>query len=276
MAKKIKEVLDTIGKKITGSKIELILTKKIDNTHYECWIKANRVDIGNEYVFEKGLKCKLIGVKKDIFIVEFNKKIRKNLVDEIFELPLPPYVKRKIDDEREYQTVYSKKQGSLAAPTAGLHFTDDLLKKIKKKGVKIAKICLHIDFGTFLTIKGNIEEHKMHEEYFEITKQAADIINNRKARLIVVGTTSVRALEASSKNGKILAKKAKTDIFIYPGYEFKNKIDALITNFHLPKSTLLMLVSAYYGMDSILKAYKEAVKKKYRFYSLGDAMLLIK
>jgi len=198
-------------------------------------------------------------------------------VDAIFELPTPPYFKRKLENDSEYQTVYSKKDGSLAAPTAGLHFTPELLTQIKKKGVKIAKVLLHVDFGTFLEIKGKIKEHHMHEEYFEVSKEAADTINNCKGRLVVVGTTSVRTLESAvDAKGKVIAQKSRTSIFIYPGYRFRNRIDLLITNFHLPESTLIMLVSAYYGREKVLAAYSEAIKQKYRFYSLGDAMLLIK
>ena len=261
------------GRKITGSKIELILCKKLNSTGFECRIKGNKIRIGNKYVFGS-LQCEVIAQKNDIFTVKFNKPITQEIINKLFELPLPPYVKRKIQNDSEYQTVYSDKEGSLAAPTAGLHFTNGLLKKIQDKGVKIARICLHVDFSTFLPVCGKIQEHKMHKEYFEITKENAGIINNRKGRLITVGTTSVRALESSCKNGKILPQKTLTEIFIYPGYRFKTKIDALITNFHFPKSTLLMLVSAYFGREKILEAYKIAVKEKYHFYSLGDAMLL--
>lgn len=265
------------GKKMTGSKAELILCDKIDDNTFGCRIKSNKVRVGNEYVFAKGLRCRIIGQEKDVFTVKFNKRIDKKIINNLFELPLPPYVKRRISKEAEYQTVYSKKTGSLAAPTAGLHFTRKLLQKIRKKGVKIAKICLHIDFGTFLPVRGRIEEHRMHEEYFEIDRKNAEIINSRKRRLVAVGTTSVRALEsAADGKGRIIAKKGRTDIFIYPGYEFRTNIDAMITNFHLPKSTLLMLVSAYYGRERILSAYEEAIKRKYRFYSLGDGMILIK
>lgn len=265
------------GKKMTGSKAELILCDKIDDNTFGCRIKSNKVRVGNEYVFAKGLRCRIIGQEKDVFTVKFNKRIDKKIINNLFELPLPPYVKRRISKEAEYQTVYSKKSGSLAAPTAGLHFTRKLLQKIRKKGVKIAKVCLHIDFGTFLPVRDRIEEHKMHEEYFEIDRKNAEIINRRKGRLVAVGTTSVRTLEsAADGKGRIIVKKGRTDIFIYPGYEFRTNIDAMITNFHLPKSTLLMLVSAYYGRERILSAYEEAIKRKYRFYSLGDGMILIK
>lgn len=265
------------GHKISGSIIELILTKNLAPKRYECRIKGNRIHLGNRYEFEGGLSCEVIKKDNDLFTVEFNKPLTQKIIKEDFELPTPPYVKRKLQSDSEYQTVYSKREGSLAAPTAGLHFTPELLAKIRKKGVKIAKVLLHVDFGTFLEIKGKLEEHHMHEEYFEVSKEAADTINKRKGRLIVVGTTSVRTLESSTdEKGKVIPQKSKTSIFIYPGYKFKNHIDALITNFHLPESTLLLLVSAYYGREKILAAYQEAVKQKYRFYSLGDAMLLIK
>jgi S-adenosylmethionine:tRNA ribosyltransferase-isomerase len=264
------------GKKITGSKVEIILEKKINDSNYECRVTANKVRIGNKYIFTGGLEAEVVGKNEDIFFIRFNKPITQKIKESLFELPLPPYVHEKIKEDSEYQTVYSSNDGSLAAPTAGLHFTNELLKKIEKKGVKIAKLCLHVGFGTFLPIRGELEKHKMHNEYFEIAKENADLINNRKGRLIVVGTTSVRALESSTENGKVIPAKSSTEIFIYPGYKFKNEIDALITNFHLPKSTLLMLVSAYYRREEILKIYSEAVKNKYRFFSLGDAMMLIK
>jgi len=265
------------GRKLTGSAVELILCKKLAPKRYECRIKGNRIRLGNRYMFGEGLGCEVVARDNDIFTVEFSSPITKKLIDTLFELPTPPYVKRKLGSDLEYQTVYSRKEGSLAAPTAGLHFTPELLARIKQKGVKIAKVLLHVDFGTFLEIKGRIEEHHMHEEYFEVSKAAADTINHRKGRLILVGTTSVRTLEsAADANGKIIHQKSRTSIFIYPGYTFKNRIDALITNFHLPESTLIMLVSAYYSREKILQAYQEAIRQKYRFYSLGDAMLLIR
>ncbi|MFC1753825.1 tRNA preQ1(34) S-adenosylmethionine ribosyltransferase-isomerase QueA [Thermoproteota archaeon] len=264
-----------IGKKPSGSIVEVILTKKIKEDVYECRVKGTIPKVGNRHTYKDGLKGKIIKEKEGIFTILFNKKITKSLTKN-FELPTPPYVDRKIKKESEYQTTFSKKEGSVAAPTAGFHFTPEILRKLKAKGVKIVKICLHIDFGTFMSIKDvNVTGHKMHEETFEISNAAANNINHRKGRLFVVGTTSLRALEASTKKGQVIPQKSATNIFIYPGYRFKNRIDGMITNFHFPKSTLLLLVSALAGRKQILDAYKVAVKKRYRFYSFGDAMLLL-
>jgi len=260
------------GKKTTGAKVELII-EKINNDKCSCRIKATKPRIGNKLIFNK-YKAEIIAQDKDSFTVKFNENVKK-IIKNIGQLPTPPYVKRKLDRNSQYQTVYSKNKGSIAAPTAGLHFTKSLLKKIKQKGVKIAKLTLHVDFGTFLPVR-NINQNMLHEEYFEIDKKNADIINKRKGKLIVVGTTSVRALESANKNNKIIPKKGTTKLFIKPGYKFKTKIDGLITNFHLPKSTLLMLVSAFIGTKKILKAYKTAIKNNYRFFSFGDAMLIFK
>lgn len=264
-----------IGKKTSGGVVEIMLSKKLDDYTFESRIK-HKVNVGTICLFENNLECKVIDKKDDIFIIKFNKIIDEK-EEKNFILPLPPYIKEKIKDENSYQTVYSKKEGSLAAPTAGLHFTPELLKKIEEKGIIIAKICLHVGFGTFLPIRTNIiEEHKMHSEKYEIIESEANKINNRKGRLFVVGTTSVRTLESSSKEGKIIPGYGETDIFIYPGYNFKNKIDGLITNFHLPKSTLLLLLSAYFGREKVLESYKIAVQEKYRFFSLGDSTLFLK
>jgi S-adenosylmethionine:tRNA ribosyltransferase-isomerase len=191
-------------------------------------------------------------------------------------LPTPPYVKKELRKDTDYQTVYANKKGSLAAPTAGLHFSTEILEKIESKGVKIARLCLHIDIGTFLPVK-NLDKHVMHKEYFEIDDENARAINERKGRLFLVGTTSVRVLESvSDDKGYIHSRSGMTDLFIKPGYKFKTMISGLITNFHLPRSTLLLLVSAFMGRRRILKAYRIAVKKKYRFYSFGDCMLLLR
>ena len=203
----------------------------------------------------------------------------ENVLDKLGEIPLPPYIKKELKDAGRYQTVYAKLEGSAAAPTAGLHFTEELLNEIEEKGINTAYITLHIGLGTFRPVKSaNIEEHKMHSEYYDISKECADTINAAKTaggRVICVGTTSVRTLETvTADNRETEMKKGWTDIFIYPGYRF-NITDGLITNFHLPESTLLMLVSALAGKDSVMKAYKEAISLKYRFFSFGDAMLII-
>ncbi|MBD3355363.1 tRNA preQ1(34) S-adenosylmethionine ribosyltransferase-isomerase QueA [Candidatus Woesearchaeota archaeon] len=260
------------GKKETGSPAEIIV-EETDGKICRCKIKTKNPRPGINMIFGQ-YKAKIIEKDDDEFFVEFEEDVTEVLKD-IGKLPTPPYVKRKLDREEQYQTVYSKKKGSVAAPTAGLHFTERLLNKIKDKGVKIAKVVLHVDFGTFLPVR-DINKNTLHKEYFEVDKENARIINNAK-RLFVVGTTSMRSLESVADNkGKIKAKEGSTRLFIKPGYKFKVDYDGMITNFHLPKSTLLMLVSAFIGRDKILDAYKTAVSKKYRFFSFGDAMLILK
>lgn len=268
-----------IGKKETGANAEIILEKRLENGLYKARVKTNNPKMGNVLVFDKGLKAQIVENDQGECLLRFNLDDPEKIIDEIGQLPLPGYIKRsaKKDDEKRYQTVYAEKKGSLAAPTAGLHFTEEILDMLIKKGVVIAKVCLHVGFGTFLPVRSeDITKHKMHPEYFEINKKNADLINNRVGRLFVVGTTSLRALESSFKDGKVVSGKGITDIFIYPGYKFKNKIDALITNFHLPGSTLIMLVSAFIGRKKTLSLYEEAKKKDYRFFSYGDCMLLFK
>ena len=199
-------------------------------------------------------------------------------LDELGEMPLPPYIHPPLADRERYQTVYAKQEGSAAAPTAGLHFTPELMERIRAKGVDIVPVLLHVGLGTFRPVKvDDVENHEMHSEYFEVTQEAADKVNAAKARgnrVVAVGTTSVRTLESAAENGKLVAKKGNTAIFIYPGYHYQ-LVDALITNFHLPGSTLIMLVSALYDREKILSAYETAVKEGYRFYSFGDAMLIL-
>ncbi|MBO4423358.1 MAG: tRNA preQ1(34) S-adenosylmethionine ribosyltransferase-isomerase QueA, partial [Clostridia bacterium] len=202
-----------------------------------------------------------------------------SVIEKIGKMPLPPYITQALDDNEKYQTVYARENGSAAAPTAGLHFTDGLLEKIEKKGVDIVRVMLHVGLGTFRPVKvENIEEHKMHSEFFTVTEDAAARINACRARggkIICVGTTSCRTLEsAADENGVIIPQSRDTDIFIYPPYRFK-AVDRLITNFHLPESTLLMLISAFSDRDTIMKAYKEAVEQRYRFFSFGDAMMIL-
>ena len=266
-----------IGKKETGAKAQFILSKKIKPLTYEAQITTNKPKPGNTFIFPKQLEATIIEQKDMTFIVEFNKSPDPHL-DEIGEMPLPPYIKTKQTPETKdkYQTVYAKNSGSIAAPTAGFHFTPELLRDIEKKGIKIVKVTLHVGYGTFLPVKTeDIKSHHMHEEEYEITQFAADAINNRTGRLIFVGTTSLRAIESASDDlGIIQPKKDSTDIFIYPPYDFKCRPELLITNFHLPKSTLLMLVSAFTSIETIKNAYQEAIKHNYRFFSFGDAMLL--
>lgn len=269
-------------KKETGAVVEFLLLKQHSNLIWECLCgPGKRAKIGTEFVFGDGqLEC----VVKDILddgnrIIEF--KCEDNIfavLDEIGQMPLPPYIKEKLQDKERYQTVYSEHLGSAAAPTAGLHFTNEMLDDIKNMGVNIGYVTLHVGLGTFRPVKvDDVTKHNMHSEHYVMPKETADLINETKkngGRVISVGTTSCRTLESvASKNGLICADEDDTSIFIYPGYKFKC-IDALITNFHLPESTLIMLVSAFAGFDNVMNAYNTAVKDKYRFFSFGDAMFI--
>lgn len=268
----------------TGAKIEVLLQKRIDLKNWEVITKPQkRLNVGTEIIFNENIKCTVTekgdyGSCKVKFDYKDNKTFEEHLM-EIGTMPLPPYIKEKLKNQNRYQTVYAKVDGSSAAPTAGLHFTPELLRKIKEKGVEILEVLLHVGLGTFRPVKeDNIEDHEMHSEYFEISQDIADKINKAKSegrRIIAVGTTSVRVLESGvDENGKLQAQKRETKIFIYPPYKFK-MVDALITNFHLPESTLIMLVSAFIGdIDKTLDLYKLAVREKYRFFSFGDAMFI--
>lgn len=265
-----------------NERIEFLLLRRIENDIWETLVRpGKKVKPGNRIVFGNGiLVAEVLSIEEDgTRKVEFKYKgIFEEMLDKLGEMPLPPYIKEKLEDKERYQTVYSKHEGSAAAPTAGLHFTKELLNKIEEKGVNISYLTLHVGLGTFRPVKvENIEEHHMHSEYYEVSEEAAEMINRTKkdgGRVIAVGTTSTRTLETiGSLEGKILPKKGWTDIFIYPGYDFKI-IDGLITNFHLPESTLLMLVSALAGRDNILMAYKHAIENRYRFFSFGDAMFI--
>lgn len=270
-----------IGKKDTGAKIELLLLKEVETDIWECMVRPQkRVKKGTIIYFSKDLKTECIKVLGD-GISKF-KMIYNGLFLEILEsigsMPLPPYIKEKLKDKNRYQTVYAKYIGSAAAPTAGLHFTKELLKEIEQKEIQIAKITLHVGLGTFKPVnEAKIENHKMHSEFYKMTEETAHILNKakkEKRRIICVGTTSVRTLESVyTKYNTFKECSGTTNIFIYPPYDFK-AVDALITNFHLPKSTLLMLVSAFATKEIILNAYNEAVKNNYRFFSFGDAMFL--
>ena len=271
------------GKKDTGANVEFVLLNRIENDIWESIVRpGNKLKPGTEVIFGDGiLKAKILdvmdgGTRK----VEFSYEgIFNEILDQIGLMPLPPYIHESLKEKSRYQTVYAKYEGSAAAPTAGLHFTPELLKKIEEKGVKIANVTLHVGIGTFRPVKEeNIEEHKMHTEHFYIKQEDVEKINETKksgGRVIAVGTTSCRVLEtiADEKTGLVAPIESDTGIYIYPGYKFKC-IDGLITNFHLPKSTLLMLVSAFANREYILKAYKHAVDEKYRLFSFGDAMFL--
>lgn len=266
----------------TGAKIELLLLKRKENDVWETLVKpGKKCRKGAKLVFGSGeLHAEIIDVLEDgNRLVQFAYEgIFEEVLDRLGQMPLPPYITHKLKDKNRYQTVYAKYEGSAAAPTAGLHFTQELLKEIEEMGVKIARVTLHVGLGTFRPVKvENVLEHHMHSEYYHVSKEAADLINaTRQAggRIISVGTTSTRTLESvADEDGVIHPGSGNTEIFIYPGYQFK-AIDCLITNFHLPESTLLMLVSALAGKEHILAAYEEAVRERYRFFSFGDAMFI--
>ncbi len=267
----------------TEAKIEILLLKRKENDVWEVLVKpGKKAKIGTEIVFGDGrLKGTIIDiVEEGNRLIQFSYEgIFEEILDELGQMPLPPYITHQLKDKNRYQTVYAKHEGSAAAPTAGLHFTKELLQKIEEMGVTIAHVTLHVGLGTFRPVKvENVQEHHMHSEFYIVEESEANKINAAKKagnRVIAVGTTSCRTLEsATGEDGIIKACSGWTEIFIYPGYHFK-MIDALITNFHLPQSTLLMLVSALAGREHILAAYEEAVKEKYRFFSFGDAMMII-
>ncbi len=261
--------------------IEVFLLENIEKDKWEVLVRpGKKMKIGTKCIFSDELSLEVVDIKEDgNRIVEFSYEgIFQEILDRLGNMPLPPYIKEKLKDKERYQTVYSKNPGSVAAPTAGLHFTKELLKKIEKKGVKLAYITLNVGLGTFRPVKvDDVKNHKMHSEFYQISKETADLINETKKnnkRIISTGTTTTRTLESVyKKNGEIKEDSGWTDIFIYPGFEFK-VIDCQITNFHLPKSTLIMLVSALSTKEIILDSYKDAVEKKYRFFSFGDAMFL--
>ena len=272
------------GKKETGANVEFILLKNLEGDTWEVMCRpGNKLHVGTKVIFGNGLlRAEILETMPDgTRKVKFTYSgIFNEILDQIGLMPLPPYIHESLKDNNRYQTVYAKYKGSAAAPTAGLHFTEDLIKKIEEKGIKIANVTLHVGIGTFRPVKEkNIEDHHMHTEHYYIKKEDADKINETKLsgkRVIAVGTTSCRTLEtiADEKTGFVKECEGDTGIYIYPGYKFKC-IDGLVTNFHLPESTLIMLVSAFAGKDYIMKAYKEAVDKRYRFFSFGDAMLIL-
>lgn len=272
-----------IGSRIgTDAKIEVLLLKRKENDIWETLVKpGKKAKVGTRISFGDGL---LVGEVVDI-VEEGNRLIHfeyegifEEILDQLGQMPLPPYITHHLEDKNRYQTVYAKHTGSAAAPTAGLHFTPELLKQIEDKGVQIARVTLHVGLGTFRPVKvENILEHHMHSEFYQIDEDAANKINHAKdtgKRVICVGTTSCRTVESAAKeNGRLEPTSGWTEIFIYPGYEFKI-LDCLITNFHLPESTLVMLVSALAGRENVLAAYEEAIKERYRFFSFGDAMMI--
>ncbi|MBQ6347048.1 MAG: tRNA preQ1(34) S-adenosylmethionine ribosyltransferase-isomerase QueA [Clostridia bacterium] len=269
------------GERPTGGACEVLLLKQLGPKRWETLVRpGKKLKPGTEVVFGDGrLRCRVMETT-DVGgrIVEFEcEGSFEAALDALGEMPLPPYIHEKLEDRDRYQTVYAKQDGSAAAPTAGLHFTPELLARIPEKGVDIVPVLLHVGLGTFRPVKvENIEEHEMHSEYFEVTQEAADRVNaarDRGGRIIAVGTTSVRTLESAAEDGRLVAKRGDTSIFIKPGYRFQ-LVDALITNFHLPGSTLIMLVSALWDRERILEAYKIAVEAEYRFFSFGDAMLI--
>ena len=270
-------------KKDTGAGIEFLLLNKRSLDEWEVILKPGRkAKIGAEFVFGNGeLEAKVLDIVNDgNRIVKFSYSgVFEEVLDRLGEMPLPHYITKKLEDAERYQTVYAKNSGSAAAPTAGLHFTKELLKKIEEKGIKIGYVTLHVGLGTFRPVKvENILEHKMHSEFYVLPKETAELVNETKkngGRVIAVGTTATRTLETVGQNGgELKAATGWTDIFIYPGKEF-NVIDGLITNFHLPESTLIMLVSAFAGRENVLRAYNEAIKEKYRFFSFGDCCFII-
>lgn len=269
-------------KEDTGAQVEVLLLHRKDKEHWECLVKpGKKLKPGARISFGDGrLKAEIVDILEEgnrLIRFEFS-GIFEEVLDKLGEMPLPPYITHKLEDRTRYNTVYAKEEGSAAAPTAGLHWTKELLEQCEAKGVEILRITLHVGLGTFRPVKmEEVEKHHMHSEYYSVSQEVAEKIEackQRRGRVICTGTTSCRALESAAReSGKIEAKSGWTDIFIYPGFEFK-VMDALITNFHLPESTLLMLVSALSSREKILHAYEEAVKEKYRFFSFGDAMFI--
>lgn len=258
----------------------LLLNKKTQDTWEILCRPGKKLRVADKVVFSEKLSAEILHKEEDgVTLVRFYcDGIFEAVLDELGNMPLPPYITKRLEDKERYQTVYAKTRGSAAAPTAGLHFTPELLDKIRKKGVEIIEVLLHVGLGTFRPVKvDDVTKHKMHSEYYSVSPEAADRINavrKNGGRIIAVGTTSIRTLESvSEEDGTVLSKSGYTDIFIYPGYKFK-AVDALITNFHLPESTLIMLISAFAGKDEVLKLYETAVKMKYRFFSFGDAMFI--
>lgn len=271
------------GYTLNGGKVEILLLKRLNLNEWEVLVKpGKKAKVGTTLTVSDELKAEVIGIEEETGgrrVRFYYQGVFEDVISRVGEMPLPPYITEKLKDQTRYQTVYAKTDGSAAAPTAGLHFTENLLTELKNKGVEVADILLHVGLGTFRPVKADdITEHHMHSEYYEISEEAAEKINRAKKdgrRVIAVGTTSVRTLESvADENGFVKAQKGNTQIFIYPPYKFKC-VDSLITNFHLPKSTLVMLVASMTGREKILELYNTAVKEKYRFFSFGDCMFII-
>ncbi len=267
-------------RKGTGGKVEMLLLSPKGNDNWEVLVKPGKKALpGTEIVFNEHMSCQIID-KTDfggrIAHFKYNGEF-DSILDQIGEMPIPPYIHKKLEDKNKYQTIYAKYKGSAAAPTAGLHFTEELLEEIKNRGAEVYFVTLHVGLGTFRPVaKENIEEHEMHKEWYDVPQITADAVNRAKTegrRIIAVGTTSVRTLESAGQTGTLVAGGGWTQLYIYPGYEW-NIVDAIVTNFHLPESTLIMMMAAFAGTKHILSAYKEAVNQKYRFFSFGDAMFL--
>ncbi len=270
------------GHKASGGKVEIMIERLLNDKQVLAMVKASRAPKIDSFItLENGDKAQILGKENGFYTLEFETDSLLGLLDQVGHIPLPPYIERSDEqaDLERYQTVFAQREGAVAAPTAGLHFDKALLSELKTKGIDHCFVTLHVGAGTFQPVKvDKITEHKMHSEYFEIDQTTVDKINQTKAnggRVIAVGTTAVRSVESAAKSGTLRAVKEETDIFIYPGYEFK-VVDMMITNFHLPKSSLLMLVSAFIGRDRMMEIYQHAIKSEYRFFSYGDAMLLHK
>ena len=267
-------------RKGTGGKVEMLLLSPKGNDNWEVLVKPGKKALpSTEIVFNEHMSCQIVD-KTDfggrIAHFKYNGEF-DSILDQIGEMPIPPYIHKKLEDKNKYQTIYAKYKGSAAAPTAGLHFTEELLEEIKNRGAGVYFVTLHVGLGTFRPVaKENIEEHEMHKEWYDVPQITADAVNRAKTegrRIIAVGTTSVRTLESAGQTGTLVAGGGWTQLYIYPGYEW-NIVDAIVTNFHLPESTLIMMMAAFAGTNHILSAYKEAVNQKYRFFSFGDAMFL--
>jgi S-adenosylmethionine:tRNA ribosyltransferase-isomerase len=270
------------GQKTTGGKVEILLERVIDHNNALAHVKASKAPkVGSEILLDKGFICRVQGRENDLFVLEFSGNASiDEILEQIGHIPLPPYIQREDEalDLERYQTVFAEQAGAVAAPTAGLHFDDAMMTKLSEKGVQTTFVTLHVGSGTFQPVRvENLAEHIMHTEYYSVTEETVAAVQKTRAcggRVICIGTTSVRALESASRQGALQAGCGDTDLFITPGYTFKS-VDALLTNFHLPESTLLMLIAAFAGYDHVMQAYRHAVENHYRFFSYGDAMLIL-